>query len=73
MPNLAHGPGFWATLLLAGLAREAIALDRNLHDDTLSAATRRLPKWAFAAGWVAFSTWFVPHIVRGAGSLSPTN
>lgn len=78
---------FWAALLGAGIALEAVALRHQRKElerarqgvPTLSATCRwffhtdtRAGRLLFAAFWGALSAWFVPHIVRGvADSAQP--
>lgn len=63
----------WGALAGAGIAYEAWALRDPREGYTLSEVTRALfrvehpaGKAAFLAGYVGFSAWFVPHIVRVA-------
>jgi hypothetical protein len=65
------GDVVWGGLILAGAAVETWALRSARQEDTLSAATRR---WfrvhtkagsiVFVVGWVAFSAWWIDHILR---------
>ncbi|HEY1177475.1 MAG TPA: hypothetical protein VGF17_15060 [Phytomonospora sp.] len=60
----------WGGLLAAGVAYETYGLFGDVEGDTLSEVTRALfrtshpvGKAVFLAGYVGFSSWFVPHIV----------
>jgi hypothetical protein len=65
------GDAVWGGLILAGAAVETYALRSARQEATLSAATRR---WfrvhtkagaiVFVVGWVAFSAWWIDHILR---------
>ena len=64
------GPVAWGAL--ATLAVELVALGRRRPDLTLcpdirSAFATHTPagKVAFSCAWLAFSAWFVPHILSG--------
>lgn len=66
------GPdAIWAGLILAGASFEVYALRNAREGDTLSESTRR---WfrvhtragaiVFTVSWVAFSAWWIDHIVQ---------
>ncbi|MFF9271160.1 hypothetical protein EF919_18065 [Streptomyces sp. WAC02707] len=64
------GDAVWGGLILAGAAVETYALRTARQEDTLSAATRRWFRvhtkagaFVFVGGWVAFSVWWIRHIV----------
>lgn len=35
------------------------------HATICSAGRRLLPRAVFIAGWAAFNSWFIPHVLRG--------
>lgn len=60
----------WIILLGTGLIVELVALLNKENGDTLSERTRawfqvhKRPGWMiFAVAWVAFSAWFLVHIL----------
>lgn len=62
----------WVAVLALGAALEAEAVSRQRHSHTFSHATRHtfrvehpVGKGVFIAGWVAFSAWWVHHVVAG--------
>jgi hypothetical protein len=62
----------WAALIVTGAAFEAYALKNGQDGDTLSEKVRkafrvRTPsgKLVFGLTWVAFSAWFLGHILWG--------
>lgn len=62
----------WGALFAAGFGYEAYAIFNKRHGDTLSERTRawfrtrtKPGRLAFTITWVAFSTWFLAHILGG--------
>lgn len=62
----------WIIVAIAGSALEADALRNSRRDATLSYAVREifqtrtpLGKATFVIAWVAFSAWWIQHIVGG--------
>lgn len=62
----------WGALFAAGGAYEIYAIFNKKNGDTLSERTRtlfrtktKIGKTVFTAGWVAFSAWFLFHILGG--------
>lgn len=66
-PNLA-----WGALLAGGLYWEMRAVFNKKVGDTLSERLRvwffthtKTGKAAFTIAWLAFTAWFIPHIISG--------
>ena len=60
----------WGGLILAGTAFEVYALRNGRDGDTLSETTRRLfqvrskaGKIIFTGAWLAFTVWYLFHII----------
>lgn len=68
---MSTGDAVWGGLILAGAAFETCALRNARQGDTLSESTRR---WfrvhtkagaaVFVVGWVAFSVWWIDHVIN---------
>lgn len=62
----------WGLLFGAGAAYETYAIFNKRNGDTLSERTRalfqvrtKLGRTVFTTAWVAFSAWFLYHIIGG--------
>lgn len=62
----------WGTLFAAGGAYEIYAIFNKESGDTLSERVRslfnvktKIGKSVFTVGWLAFSAWFLVHIIGG--------
>lgn len=72
-----RGTATWAGLLLVGAVVECVALRRQMHEHTLSHATRTVfrthtpsGRAAFILGWASLTAWFLPHILKAATEVS---
>lgn len=62
----------WGALLAAGAAYETYGIFNRKNGDTLSERTRawfhtntKTGKAVFTVSWLAFSAWFLIHIIGG--------
>lgn len=69
---MAASDWIWGGLLAAGAAYEVYTLLSRRPGDTLSETTRRtlrtrtrVGRIAFAVAWLAFSAWFLCHVLKG--------
>ena len=73
MPSIDLDPNVcWGTLLAVGTAYETYGIFNKKNGDTLSERTRALfhtntktGKAVFTVSWLAFSAWFLVHIIGG--------